>query len=510
MKKKLNNIYFKVGLTVFLVVAASILFYYLIFHGSNFKDNLGILTDILMPVIFGLGMGYLLTPVLNFLETQVLTPLCNLCGLRESRFRKKLIRGVGILLTTLLFFLLIYSIIAMLLSQIVPSIQSIVANFDVYLNNMTAWLNNLLANNPEIRDYALQVVNQYSGELEDWINNLVMVIARSSDLIFRLSMSIINMLKVFWNFILGFIISIYVLSSKECFAGQAKKIVYALFERDTANIIINDFRFIHKTFIGFVGGKILDSIIIGIICFVCTTIMNTPYAALVSVIIGVTNIIPFFGPFLGAIPSTILIFVVDPGHPLNSLYFVIFILILQQFDGNILGPKILGNSTGISGFWVIFSITLFGGLFGVLGMIIGVPFFAVIYASVKSIINSILRKKNMPMSTADYFDVGLIDEEGFHPYTPDSKISLKEKKQLQEAHYPCFGERMYSSVDDIRTDTAYYEQKRKSWATKNETTKNKAAENRASESRTSESRTSESRAPESEKTGKGRNGKQGG
>ena len=166
------------------------------------------------------------------------------------------------------------------------------------------------------------------------------------------SLSVINILKSLWDFIIGFVISIYVLASKEKFAGQAKKMAYAFFEQKTANRLIKSFRFTHSTFIGFIGGKIVDSFIIGCLCFIGTTLLQTPYAALVSVIVGVTNIIPFFGPYLGAIPSAILILVVDPMHPLNCVYFVLFILVLQQFDGNILGPKILGNSTGLSAFCV--------------------------------------------------------------------------------------------------------------------------------------------------------------
>lgn len=451
MKKKLNNNFVKFGITAFLAAAASICFYYLVFHSSSLRANLGVLSNILMPVLFGLGMGYLLTPVLNFIEYRILIPLCGRLKIKESGTRKGILRGVSILITSFLFFFLIYLLVSMLLSQIVPSIESIVVNFDVYLNNMTAWLNNLLADNAEIRDSVIKMVSKYSGELEVWINDVV--ISKSTELLKTVSLSVINLIKGLWNFILGFIISIYVLSSKENFAGQAKKIVYAVFERETANIIINNFRFVHKTFIGFVGGKILDSIIIGIICFICTTLMNTPYAALVSVVIGVTNIIPFFGPFLGAIPTTILIFVVDPSHPLNSVYFIIFILILQQFDGNVLGPRILGNSTGITGFWVIFSITFFGGLFGVLGMIVGVPFFAVLYASIKSFINSALRKKAMPEETENYMKVGMVDEKGFHQYIPDSHKSLQELKHESEKEYhACFGNRMYSSKDDIRID----------------------------------------------------------
>jgi predicted PurR-regulated permease PerM len=157
-----------------------------------------------------------------------------------------------------------------------------------------------------------------------------------------------------------------------------------------------------------------------------------PYSALVSVIIGVTNVIPFFGPYLGAIPSTVLIFVVDPAHPLNCLYFVLFILILQQVDGNIIGPKILGNSTGLTGFWIIFAITLFGGLFGIVGMIVGVPIFAVIYAAIKSVINTMLRKKNMPIDLRKYERVDFVDEEGtFHNISEGEQD--KKSKEMSKA-----------------------------------------------------------------------------
>ena len=438
MKFKLNNKYIRWGLTAFLVIASGICFYYLIFHVSNLRANLASVIEILMPIMFGLGTAYLLTPVLNFVERKILFVLCNKIRIKESVRRNKIIRGTGILITAFLFFFLIYILIAMLLSQIVPSIQNIVVNFDTYLNNITVWLNELLANNADIKDYVTKNIDRYSNELELWMNETLL--SATSEVIKTVSLSVLSTLGVLWDFIIGFIISIYVLSSKEIFAGQAKKIIYAVFHRDTANVVINNFRFTHKTFIGFVGGKILDSIIIGILCFIGTALMKTPYAALVSVVIGVTNIIPFFGPFLGAIPTTILIFVVDPAHPLNCVYFVIFILVLQQFDGNILGPKILGNSTGITGFWVIFSITLFGGLFGVLGMIIGVPLFAVLYAMIKSFISASLRKKNMPEGTGSYINVGAVDQSGFHDYDENGD------------YHACIGKRFYSSEEDFRID----------------------------------------------------------
>ncbi len=425
-----KNSYFKWGFTAFLVIVASILFYYLLFHGSNLKRNADVIVTILMPVVFGLVMAYLLTPVLNFIEFHILIPLCKKMGFRESHRLKSMIRGAGILITVTFFFLLIYGLCAMMLSQIVPSIVAIVGNSDTYINNITKWINKLLEDNPDLGSYIVNMVNKYSNELEDWLNNSVL--PSVSSVIKTVSLSVLGAVKLLWNFIIGFIISIYVLASKETFAGQAKKMAYALFPRQTANILIQNFRFTHRTFIGFISGKILDSIIIGILCFIGTSVLNTPYAVLVSVIVGVTNVIPFFGPYLGAVPSTILIFVVDPMHPLNCVYFVIFILILQQFDGNILGPKILGDSTGLTGFWVIFSITLFGGLFGILGMIVGVPIFAVFYAGVKSLVNISLKKKDMPRALDAYLGVGSVDEQGeFHEFVPEYKTKREKTSHLQ-------------------------------------------------------------------------------
>lgn len=419
MKFKKNSKYFRWGLTAFIVMAASIVFYYFMFHHSNIKAGIGMLTDVVMPVMLGLVMAYLLTPVLNFMEDKIMIPLCNKCRIKESSKRDPIIRGIGILVTAFLFLSLIYLLVAMLLSQIIPSIQNIVGNFESYNDNFIRWLDKLLEDNPEVGEYVVRTVDQYSGELEKWMNDFTKI----SPLIRTVSLSVINVLGVLWDLIIGFIISIYVLASKEKFAGQAKKIVYAVFEKDTANIVIRNFRFTHRTFIGFISGKILDSIIIGILCFIGTSVLHTPYAALVSVIIGVTNVIPFFGPYLGAIPCGILVLIVDPVHPLNCVYFLLFILILQQFDGNILGPKILGSSTGLTGFWVISSITLFGGLFGVLGMIIGVPIFAVIYAAIRSLVNTSLKKKNLPYETKKYENLDYIDAEGLHESVPEKRFS---------------------------------------------------------------------------------------
>lgn len=427
MKFKLNNKYVRWGVTAFLVIVAGITFYYFVFHSSNIRSGVKMITDILMPVVVGMAIAYLLTPILNFIESKLLYPLCNKLRIKESKKKNSIIRGLGILITAFLFVALIYVLLYMLISQIVPSVQNIVSNFDAYTNNFTKWLNQTMNDNPEVQTYLVRTFDKYSNELENWITD---ILPNTGQLIKTVSLSILGVVGVLWDFVIGFIISIYVLASKEKFAAQAKKVSYALFEKDTANTVIRNFRFTHKTFIGFLGGKIVDSIIIGILCFIGTSILKTPYAALVSVIVGVTNIIPFFGPFLGAVPSALLIFVVDPLHPLNCLYFVIFIIVLQQVDGNIIGPKILGSSTGLAGFWVIFAITLFGGLFGVFGMIIGVPIFAVIYAGIRSGLNILLSKKEMPTELEKYRNLDYVDEEGMHDI-PEEQPGEKKASRRQ-------------------------------------------------------------------------------
>lgn len=417
MKYRWDKKYLYWGITLFLVAISAIGFYYLLFHGANISSVLGKIINILMPIIMGFALAFLLTPVLNWVENKILLPLYQKTKTPITPKGRKRIRTYSIIITMLFVFAVLYLFFLMVIPQLVKSIQSIVLQFPVYVNNLTKWVGNILSDNPDIEVMVMDLLGKYSTKIEEWLNQSVL--PQMNEILKTLSLSLIGFLKSLWNLILGIIISIYVLGSKELFTGQSKKIVYALFSRKTANAFIQDVRFAHTTFIGFLGGKIIDSIIIGIICFIGTSIMGTPYALLVSVIVGVTNIIPFFGPYLGAIPSAILILMVNPMH---CLYFVLFILILQQFDGNILGPKILGDSTGLSGFWVIFSITLFGGIFGIFGMFIGVPTFAVIYAAVKAIFNRMLTKKGLDSDTKKYITLAHIDEdEQYIEIVPEEK-----------------------------------------------------------------------------------------
>lgn len=379
-----------------------------------------------MPIIDGFVLAYLMTPVLNKIEKCIIKPLYVKAKVPLTPKNKRRMRGFSILVTIVLILIILYEFFGLIIPEVVRSIQSIIFQFPIYVNNLNNWAMGLMKNNPDLEEVVNSLIDQYSSKILDYVNSNVL--PNIQGLLKTLSSSVIGVLKALWNFVIGFIISIYVLGSKEKFAGQAKKIVYAVFDRKMGNEVVTNFRFIHSTFIGFIGGKIVDSIIIGVICFICTTIIGTPYAILVSVIIGVTNVIPFFGPWIGGIPSALLVLMVDPIH---ALYFVILIMIIQQFDGNILGPKILGDSTGLSGFWVIFAITIFGGLFGVLGMVVGVPIFAVFYAGVKASVNRMLVKKNLPTELSPYMTVGQIDESmGFTEYVPPVK---KKKRKVESS-----------------------------------------------------------------------------
>ncbi len=417
MKFKFDKKYLYWGLTAFLALAGAILFYYILFHRSNFMGGIDKFITIAMPIIDGFVLAYLFTPILNMVEKKALNPICKKAGLSMTAKVKKRVRAGAILATLAIVILIAYELFALIIPEVVRSVQSIIFQFPTYVNNLSNWALLLLKDNPDLEDTVNALINQYSAKILEYVNTNLL--PHFNEILKTVSLSVIGVFKALWNLVIGLIISVYLLGSKERFAGQAKKMVYAMFDRKAGNELISDFRFIHGTFIGFLGGKIIDSIIIGIICFICTSIIGTPYSILVSVIIGVTNIIPFFGPWIGGIPSALLVLMVDPRQ---ALYFAILIIVIQQFDGNILGPKILGDSTGLSSFWVIFSITIFGGLFGVLGMIVGVPIFAVFYAGVKSLVNRHLRKKNLPTELEPYMTVGQIEDSmAFTEYVPPAR-----------------------------------------------------------------------------------------
>ena len=406
MKKFLNK-YMKWGLTALIVLILAICFVCLIFKGDHILSGLNTVIQVIMPVIDGLIIAFIATPILNWIETKLLVPLCQKCHIGTTKPKiKKRIRAGSVFLTFLFIILIVYAFFAVVIPQLVTSIQSIITRFPTYINNLIELTERLLADNPDVEEYMEGLLATYSKDLDTFLDDRVLPTLNT--LIRSASVGMIGVLKSLYNLVIGLIISLYILSGKEKFASQSKKICYALFDRHVANQIIRAFRFTNKTFIGFLGGKIVDSAIIGVLCFAGTSILKMPYPVLISVIVGVTNIIPFFGPYIGAIPSALLILMTDPK---KCIPFIIFILALQQLDGNVIGPKILGESTGLSGFWVIFSITLFGGLWGVLGMVVGVPLFAVFYAGADYMVNKFLKKKALSIDTGDYEKLKYIDAE---------------------------------------------------------------------------------------------------
>lgn len=409
-----DNKYAAMGITALLVIIGAALSVFVIFNFGLVLGGFKQLLRILSPIIDGFALAYILTPLLNFIEREWIGRLYDLGHKELSAKRKKRRRYWSILVTYLIFFGVLYIFFRTVIPQIVNSIKSIVYQFPRYINNLEVFVTDLFDNNPEIEETINSFITEYSIELNNMIQTSV--IPQAEDLIKVFSLSVINVFKALINLIIGFIISVYLMSTKELLAGQAKKIIYALYETKEANNIISGIRYTHSVFVGFLGGKLIDSVIIGIVCFIVTRFVDIPYAVLVSVIIGVTNIIPFFGPYIGAIPSILLVLMINP---IKALYLFFIILIIQQVDGNIIGPKILGDSTGLSSFWVIFSITLFGGLFGIPGMLLGVPTFAVIYALIKYKVNRKLKQKSMPQDTSPYIDVGSVEKDGsFIDYVP--------------------------------------------------------------------------------------------
>lgn len=407
MKFNFNKKYLSIGFIAFLVIVCSILFFFMAFKMDSFMETLSNFYGIIEPFVFGFVIAYLFIPIVNFFERKILYPATIKKTGNLTIGQKKRYRVYSVILTYVLIIFLIYFFIKSIAPDLGQSINRIILYYPQYYDSLLEWFNRLCRNNPNLYKNVMAIIGTYSEDLNNFVSGTVL--PQAKDWLLSLSSGLYGAIKSIWNLVMGLIISVYVLFIKEKFAGQAKKIVYAVSSKEKANRFIKDVRFVSDTFIGFISGKIVDSIIIGILCFIGCSILNMPYSLLISVIVGITNIIPFFGPIIGAIPSALLILMVDPW---KCVTFIIFVIILQQLDGNVIGPKILGDSTGISGFWVIFAIMFFGGLWGPLGMIIGIPFFAVVYAMIKRSVDRKLKAKNLPSDTAEYMPLKRIEQDG--------------------------------------------------------------------------------------------------
>ncbi len=413
MKRGDRRPYLAMGLTAFAVIAASLLLFFLLFHMREVSGFLNSLGTILRPIFMGAVIAFLLLPIhrniLKFLTA--ITPDKRM----EEHSSHAFLNLVSVVLSLLLAFFLFYLLLAMVIPQVYDSVVGLIQAIPDYIKVVQVWLQTFFEDNPDIQASVMSIYNSSAASLEQWLNSDILpnlesattalewlrkdIMPNLTGVVAGVSGMVVGFLVLVKDLLIAVIVSVYLLMRKDIFSAQSKKIVYSLFRTDIADLVVGEARNAYRIMSGFINGKLLDSLIIGILCLVCCNLLKFPYPALIAVVVGVTNIIPFFGPFIGAIPCGLLIFLVNP---LQAVYFAIFILALQQFDGNILGPKILGDSTGLASFWVLFSILLFGGLFGFAGMVLGVPVFAMIYSIISRLVAYGLRSRNLPVATEEY------------------------------------------------------------------------------------------------------------
>lgn len=377
-----NTKYFTEGIMLFITFAALILFY-------TFLKNLNFLgvwmsnvVKVASPFFWGFVIAYMLNPIYK----RIL-----------KLFAKKIKKGAKVLalvITYIIFFVFVCWFFYLLVPQVVKTLAGLGETLPFYANRATYEITQFISNYLERFDMSTADIN---GVLDYVTNNVFAnfninnIVQSAIDFMIRATVSIKNC-------IMGIIISIYFLVDKERFIKTGKKIIYVLFDKKNAEAILDFCSFTDLTFGQFILSKVVDSAIIGVICYFGMLILRLEYPLLIAIIIGVTNVIPFFGPFIGAIPSALLLFLVKP---MEALIFVIFILVLQQFDGNILGPKLMGDSIGIRAVFVIFAVVIGGGFFGVVGMFIGVPVFAVLYELIARFINRKLSQKGICLDETD-------------------------------------------------------------------------------------------------------------
>lgn len=424
-------------LGLFLVLVAALVFYLVVVNLDIIFNGIFYVFGILKPVIYGCVIAYILNPLMKIFQRWV-TAIYIKKGKELTEKRKGVINGLAIVFALITGILVIVVLFLMIIPQIISSALVLVDTLPGQVDTYYKEIVDKIENNRFLADTMQEAVLQGTKFLDEKMTTEVIpwlqtkLLPNLNTYAKQFASGVAAFINVLYNLFIGIIVAIYLLKSKRIFAAQSKKIMYGIFKKNHADTIINYLRVSDNMFSGFISGKIVDSAIIGVICFAVMGVMRLPYAMLVSVIVGVTNIIPVFGPYIGAIPSALLILLVDPKQ---ALYFLILIIILQQLDGNVIGPAILGESTGLSAFWVLFSILLFGGFWGIAGMLVGCPLFAVIYRIVKDFVSIRLRGKNLSDVTTEYMDLKCIevseDNTEYIRYT-DEEINSKKKKDKKQ------------------------------------------------------------------------------
>ena len=393
----LNNRYVKWGLTAFCTVGALLLFYDTMFGSKSLIGFGKHLMRAMQPVLYGAAMAYLLAPAINFFDRKI-RRVSQKSG-TKGRSVPLWIRAISILITWVIVLIVLYLIGYVLAPELYKSVLQLVANVENYYNTILGWIHELLEKNPTLETWALERVDTYYDTLEDWFTRDLL--PQATVALSVITDGVFEVLGVVGDLLVGMIVSVYFLASKEGCAAYCRRLVHGIFSDKGVYWVMRGVHKMDIVFAGFVRGKILDSTIIGFLCFFGCTILQFPYTPLVSVIVGVTNVIPFFGPFLGAIPCAFLILLADP---IKGLYFILFVLGLQQLDGNVIGPKILGDKTGLSSLWVIFAILVGGSFFGVASMFFGVPVCACAYSLVNLFVESRLLRKDKPLEYDSYYN----------------------------------------------------------------------------------------------------------
>lgn len=390
MKLDKNSKYFHMGLHLFLVIAASLLFYMFLKNFRYFLNGFYFFLKILAPLIYAFILAYLLNPIMDFIEAKIPKAKPG----KKPRLRVR--RILSLFLTYLIVFVFLAVFAYIVLPQLANTLYGIVKNVPAYVSSVRMWLDDFLIGWLTRFSISAEPVQDLLDQSAAYFNEWGQYVTKILPHLYAITMLITTGVK---NVLLAVIISVYMLYSKEVFIAQSKKLLFAFLPLSAAKRLVYLSRLVHTSFGSFISGKIIDSLIIGVLCFIGMSILQLPYAVLISVIVGVTNVIPYFGPIIGAIPSVLIVFFASP---FQALVLAIFILALQQFDGNILGPKILGDSIGLPPFWIIFAVIVGGGLFGVPGMFMGVPVFAVFYTLLTSYLSYSLHKRGLPDLTEDY------------------------------------------------------------------------------------------------------------
>lgn len=381
-----NTVQKKRAITVFLVIAAAVTYTLALKNVFPIIRSLRKFLLLFTPFYIGLTLAYLLNPILKAFEKNVFKKL------RHTKLKR--ILSVVIVYIILIAFLT--AVCAFVLPSLVSNIVNLVSNFQSYYDMFTGTVDSMLEKHPMINEYFEKYSDNLSGALYNIVTSLTTYISNSIPRIVKFTGQVSGTIV---NIFLGFIISVYFLTYKERIGARCKRLLSAIFKDDTTNKIIKIAEITDVKTGKFIIGRIIDSIIMTVLCFILMTLFRFPYALLNSFIIGVFNLVPVFGSIVSAIPTAFIVLITKPSA---FIYYLIFIIIIQQFDGNVLGPKIQGDQLGISALWIMFAVLLFGGLFGVIGMIVGVPIFAVIYYFVDEAIEMKLIKRKKPTNTEDY------------------------------------------------------------------------------------------------------------